>query len=106
VVLLGCFMDPTSIVMIAAPLFIPVVKALGYDTVWFSVAMIINIQLGLITPPFGLDIFTMKALTPPEVSLADVFKSSMPFLALGFVAMILVLAIPPLALWLPGLMAK
>jgi tripartite ATP-independent transporter DctM subunit len=103
---LGAFMDPASIVMITAPLFFPLVRALGYDTLWFAVISLMNIQLGLITPPFGLDVFTMKAIAPTDVSLGDVFKSSMPFLFMGIVVMVLILFVPPIATWLPGLSAK
>ena len=103
---LGCFMDPASIVMISAPLFFPIVAALGYDTLWFAVISLINIQLGLITPPFGLDVFTMKAIAPKDVTLGDVFKSSMPFLYMGFGMMVLIMIFPAIALWLPGIAAK
>jgi tripartite ATP-independent transporter DctM subunit len=105
-VFLGCFMDPASIVMITAPLFFPLVRALGYDTLWFAIISLINIQLGLISPPFGLDVFTMKAIAPPDVTLGDVFKSSMPFLALGFLVMVLIMVFPQVGLWLPSMMSK
>jgi tripartite ATP-independent transporter DctM subunit len=103
---LGAFMDPASIVMISAPLFFPLVRALGYDTLWFAVLSLLNIQLGLITPPFGLDVFTMKAIAPADVSLGDVFRASMPFLLIGILMMALILVFPPIATWLPGLSAK
>lgn len=103
---LGAFMDPASIVMITAPLFFPLVRALGYDTLWFAVISLMNIQLGLITPPFGLDVFTMKAIAPQDVTLGDVFKSSMPFLFMGIGVMVLILVFPALATWLPGLSTK
>jgi tripartite ATP-independent transporter DctM subunit len=103
---MGCFMDPASIVMITAPIFFPLVRALGYDTLWFAVISVLNIQLGLITPPFGLDVFTMKAIAPPDVTLGDVFRSSMPFLFLGILMMVMILVFPPLATWLPGLAGK
>ncbi len=99
---LGCFMDPASIVMITAPLFFPLIRALGYDGVWFGVLSVLNIQLGLITPPFGLDVFTMKAIAPKDVTLGDVFRSSMPFLYLGIAMMVMILVFPPLATWLPS----
>lgn len=106
VLFLGCFMDPASIVMITAPMFMPIISALGFDTLWYSTILLINIQLGLITPPFGLDCYTMKALAPPDISIGDVFRSSMPFLAIGFLVIALIMLFPPLALWLPGIMAK
>jgi len=106
VVFLGCFIDPGSIVMITMPMFMPIISALGYDKLWYGTLLLINIQLGLITPPFGLDCYTMKALAPPDVSLSDVFRSSMPFLSLGFLVMALIMVFPQIALWLPSLMAK
>jgi tripartite ATP-independent transporter DctM subunit len=103
---LGAFMDPASIVMISAPLFFPLVKALGYDTLWFAVISLMNIQLGLITPPFGLDVFTMKAIAPQDVSLGDVFRSSMPFLLMGLTMMALIMIFPSIATWLPGMSGR
>jgi tripartite ATP-independent transporter DctM subunit len=106
IVFLGCFIDPGSIVMITVPMFMPIISALGYDKLLFGTIMVTNIQLGLITPPFGLDCYTMKALAPPDVSLTDVFKSSMPFMTLGFFVIALIMVFPEIALWLPSLMAK
>ncbi len=103
---LGAFMDPASIVMITAPLFFPLVKALGYDPMWFALISLINIQLGLISPPFGLDCFTMKAIAPPDVTLGDVFKSSIPFMLLGLLVMVSVMAFPQIGLWLPSMMSR
>jgi len=99
---LGMFMDPASIVMITAPIFFPLAKELGYDPMWFAVISLLNIQLGLISPPFGLDCFTMKAVAPGDATLGQVFKSSIPFLAIGLLLMILIFAFHPLATWLPG----
>jgi tripartite ATP-independent transporter DctM subunit len=106
VVFLGCFMDPASIVMIAVPMFMPIVTALGFNPLWYAVVLLLNIQLGLITPPFGLDVYTMKALAPPDISVGDVFRSSMPFLAIGFLVMALIMIFPQLATWLPSMMVR
>lgn len=103
-VFMGCFMDPASIVMITVPVFIPLIQALGLDPLWYSVLLLLNIQLGLITPPFGLDCYTMKALSPPEITIEDVFRSSMPFCALGFLVMALIMIFPGIATWLPAFM--
>ncbi len=105
-VFLGAFMDPASIVMITVPVFFPLVKALGYDTLWFAVISLMNIQLGLISPPFGLDCFTMKAIAPGDVTLGDVFKSSIPFMLLGFLSVAMVMMFPQIGLWLPNLMQR
>jgi len=103
-IFLGAFMDPASIVMITVPVFFPLIKALGYDTLWFAVISLINIQLGLISPPFGMDCFTMKAIAPTGVTLGDVFRSTMPFMLLGFLAMTLIMIFPQIGLFLPNLM--
>ena len=103
VVFLGCFMDPASIVMITVPMFFPMIQALGYDMLWYAILLLINVQLGLITPPFGLDVYTMKALSPPDISLGAVFRASMPFLAIGFLLMVIIFIYPPLVTWLPSI---
>ena len=100
---LGMFMDPASIVMITAPIFFPLVRELGYDTLWFAVLSLMNIQLGLISPPFGLDVYTMKAVAPKEVSLGAVFRSSIPFWLIGLFFMVLLFIFPSLATWLPAI---
>jgi len=104
VVFLGCFMDPASIVMISVPIFFPIVQALDYNMLWYSILLLINIQLGLITPPFGLDVYTMKALSPSDVTLGEVFRASIPFLAIGFLLMVIIWVYPPLITWLPSIM--
>jgi len=102
----GMFMDPASIVMITAPIFFPLAQALGYDLIWFGVISLLNIQLGLISPPFGLDVYTMKAVAPKDVSLGTVFRSSMPYLGLGLLLMVLLLFVPEIATWLPSVTGK
>jgi tripartite ATP-independent transporter DctM subunit len=102
-IFLGMFMDPASIVMITAPIFFPLAKELGYDLMWFAVLSLINIQLGLISPPFGLDVYTMKAVAPGDVKLGTVFRSSIPYLLIGFLLMVCVFAFPALATWLPSI---
>ena len=106
VVFLGCFMDPASIVMISVPIFMPIVQALGYDTLWYAVILLINIQLGLITPPFGMDCYMMKALAPSDVTMGDVFRAGTPFLVMGIIVMVLIMVFPQIALWLPSVMAR
>jgi tripartite ATP-independent transporter DctM subunit len=99
---LGCFMDPASIVMITAPIFFPMIRALGFDMLWFATLSLLSVQLGLISPPFGLDVYTMKALAP-QYSLGQVFKSSMPYFAMGLLLLVFIFFVPQLALWLPGI---
>jgi tripartite ATP-independent transporter DctM subunit len=99
---LGCFMDPASIVMITAPIFFPMIRALGFDMLWFATISLLSVQLGLISPPFGLDVYTMKALAP-QYSLGQVFKSSMPYFVMGLLLLVFIFFVPQLALWLPGI---
>ena len=96
-------MDPASIVMITAPIFFPMVKELGFDMLWFATISLLSVQLGLISPPFGLDVYTMKALSPPHISLGQVFKASMPYLAMGLLLLVILFFVPQIATWLPGI---
>ena len=104
VIILGAFMEGASILMVTLPLFIPVVKALGFDPVWFAVLLLINLEMAVISPPVGLCLFTMKAVTPPDITMGDLYKAAFPFLALDLIAMGLILAFPAIALWLPSKM--
>ncbi len=99
--LLGCLMDGISIMLIVVPLFFPLVKQLGYDPIWFAVVTVVNIEIGLITPPFGLNLFVIKAVSPRSVTLVDVYRGSLPFIALNVLVLALVMAFPSIVLWLP-----
>jgi tripartite ATP-independent transporter DctM subunit len=101
---LGCFVDQVSMMLITLPFFMPLVQQLGIDPIWFGVLFLICMQLGLLTPPFGLLLFTMKGVAPPSVSMNDVFRAAMPYVGFGLLALLLVLLFPPLATWLPRLM--
>ncbi len=101
---LGCFMDNLSMVMIAIPIFLPIVNALHFDTLWFSLIMLINMEMGNTTPPFGLLLFVMKGVSPPDTTMGDIYKAGVPFLLCDALAMILVMVFPQIALFLPGLM--
>ncbi|MFP3975623.1 MAG: TRAP transporter large permease subunit [Dehalococcoidia bacterium] len=103
---LGALVDPASIVMITVPLFIPIVEALGFNTLWYAVLMLLSIQLGLITPPFGLDVYTMKAIAPPDISAGDIFRSAMPFFGIAILVLAFIVAFPEIVLWLPGMMIR
>ncbi len=96
-------MDPASIVMITAPIFFPMVKELGFDMLWFATISLLSVQLGLISPPFGLDVYTMKALAPPHITLGDCFRASMPYFAMGLLLLIILFFVPEISTWLPGI---
>jgi tripartite ATP-independent transporter DctM subunit len=104
ILFMGMFMGPNSIMMITLPIYMPIVNALGFDPVWFGVITLINVQLGLISPPFGMDCFVMKGVLTDGTTLAEVFKAAMPFMAVGVFTSVLVMFYPQIALWLPGLM--
>ncbi len=105
VLILGCFLDPASIIMVTIPMFMPIVNALHFNVVWFGCITLINIQLGLITPPFGLDCYTLKALVP-GVTVGEVFRSTIPFLGMGAFVIALIMVFPQIVLWLPTFMAR
>jgi len=104
VVIMGMFMEPASIIMITLPVFMPVVYTLGFDPVWFAVVTLLNIQLGMLSPPFGMSLFVMKGVAPPDTTMGDIYRAALPFFALNLVGMALIIAFPAMALWLPGLM--
>jgi len=106
IMVLGCFMETVAIMMITVPIFMPIVAALHYDLIWFSVIMLINLETGLLTPPFGVTLFVMKGVAPREISMGDIWKAALPYVIIDMVCLAAVLLIPALALYLPGLMGK
>lgn len=104
ILFMGCFMEVVSIFMITLPIFIPVVLALGFDTVWFAVLFLVNTEMALVTPPFGMSLFVMKGVAPPGTTMGEIFRAGLPFLGLMALAMALIIAFPQIALWLPGIM--
>ena len=103
-ILMGTFLDDTAMLVIVAPLYVPLVKALEFDLVWYGVLYTMTCQIAYMTPPFGYNLFLMRAMAPPEVSLADIYRSIIPFVAVMVLALAIVMAFPQIALWLPGLL--
>jgi tripartite ATP-independent transporter DctM subunit len=103
VFLLGMFMETISIMMICLPIFMPIVKLLGFDPVWFGVIMLINFEMGLITPPFGMLLFVMKGVAPKNISIESICWAALPFIACDAIVMALIIAVPQLVLWLPAM---
>jgi len=101
---LGCFVDQVSMMLITLPFFMPLITQLGVEPIWFGVLFLICMQLGLLTPPFGLLLFTMKGVAPPSVTMNDVFRAALPYVWFGLAVLMLVFLCPPLATWLPGLL--
>jgi TRAP-type C4-dicarboxylate transport system permease large subunit len=98
ILIMGCFLDPASIMMITLPIFMPVIAALGYNRVWFGVLFLINVEMGLLTPPFGLNLFVMRAVAPPDTSTKDIYLSAVPFLVCDALVMILIGCFPDITL--------
>ena len=102
-IFLGIFVDQVSMMMITLPIFMPVVQALGVDLVWFGVLFLICMQMGLLLPPHGLLLMTMKGVAPPQVTMLDIFRAVVPFLVMSVLLLALVFLVPAVATWLPAL---
>jgi C4-dicarboxylate transporter, DctM subunit len=100
-IVLGTVMEELTMVLLTIPMFFPVVIGLGFDPVWFGVLIVLVVQIGLISPPVGMNLFVIKALLP-DVRMGEIFRGTWPFVATLAVAMLAVLLIPGLALWLPS----
>ncbi|PVH28843.1 TRAP transporter large permease [Pararhodobacter oceanensis] len=104
VMIMGMFLEQTSIVLVTIPIFLPVIHALGWDPIWFGTIMMLNLEMATITPPFGLSLFVMKGIAPPEVTIGDIYKAALPFIVINIMLMGLMIAFPGIILWLPSLM--
>ncbi|MCL4675723.1 MAG: TRAP transporter large permease [Pararhodobacter sp.] len=101
---LGMFMDPLSIMMLTLPIFMPLVSLYGFDPVWFGVIMLLGLELGLVTPPFGLLLFVMVGVSPPGTTVGQVALAALPYICCTLLLVIILAIFPQLALWLPDLM--
>jgi tripartite ATP-independent transporter DctM subunit len=99
--IMGTFLDDTAMLVIVAPLYVPLVTVLGFDLVWYGVLYTITTQIAYMTPPFGYNLFLMRAMAPPEIELKDIYASILPFVCIMALALALVMAFPQLSLWLP-----
>jgi tripartite ATP-independent transporter DctM subunit len=102
-ILMGMFLDDTAMLVIVAPLYVPLVKVLGFDAIWYGVLYTITCQIAYMTPPFGYNLFLMRAMAPPEISLTDIYRSIIPFVLVMTFALILIMLFPQIALWLPDM---
>ena len=101
-ILMGTFLDDTAMLVIVAPLYVPLVGELGFDLIWYGVLYTITTQIAYMTPPFGYNLFLMRAMAPPEITLRDIYSSILPFVLVMIVALATIMAFPEIALWLPG----
>jgi len=98
---MGMFVPAGAAIAILIPIFMPVVYALKIDPIWFALLFTINMVIGYITPPFGMNLFYMKGVAPPDVTMADLYSSSIPYVLLMLIILAVTIAFPPLVLWLP-----
>jgi len=101
-ILMGTFLDDTAMLVIVAPLYVPLVGALGFDLIWYGILYTITCQIAYMTPPFGYNLFLMRAMAPPEITIRDIYGSITPFVLVMVLALALVMVFPQIALWLPG----
>ena len=102
-IFMGTFIEDFSMIMISVPIFFPVIRALGLDPMWFGILMLVNLQMAIISPPFGLLLFTLKGVAP-DATMADIYRAGIPILLLILILLALLLIFPQLVTWLPGLM--
>jgi tripartite ATP-independent transporter DctM subunit len=100
---LGCFMDPLSIMMVTLPFYMPLIRTAGVDQVWFGIMMLLSLEIGFLTPPFGLSLFVMRGVAPPDISMRDIIVAAVPFVALQIVGLAVIFGVPSIVTWLPAL---
>lgn len=102
-IIMGMFLDDTAMLVIVAPLYIPLVITLGFDPIWYGILYTITCQIAYMTPPFGYNLFLMKAMAPKEITLIDIYKSIIPFVLIMILGLAIITLFPQIALWLPSL---
>jgi tripartite ATP-independent transporter DctM subunit len=103
---MGCFIDALPIMIITVPIFMPAIMALGFDPIWFGAIMLLNMQMGTLSPPFGLVLFVMRGVAPPHIRMRDIYVSVYPILGLDLIVMAIMILFPQVVLWLPSMMIK
>jgi tripartite ATP-independent transporter DctM subunit len=104
VLIMGCFMETVAIMMITIPIYMPVVNAFGFDKIWFGVMMLITLETGLITPPFGVTLFVMKGVAPPDVTMGDIWRAVTPYVIVDILCIALIMVMPGIATVVTNLM--
>ena len=103
VLILGMFITASATIMVIAPLSMPIIHALGFDPVWFAVLIMLGVEMGGTTPPFGCVLFVMKGVGPPDTKIEDCYRAALPFLGTDLIVMVLLFVFPVIALWLPSI---
>ena len=99
---LGMFMEQISMMLLTVPVFFPLAASLGFDPIWFALIMLLGLEIGFTTPPFGLLLFVMKGTAPPDTTMREIYLAALPFIACSLLLVGLLILFPPLATWLPG----
>ncbi|MBY5967519.1 TRAP transporter large permease [Halomonas denitrificans] len=102
-ILLGMIVDAVSLIVVTTPVLLPLIQAMGYDPLWFGIVMVLNLEIAVITPPVGLNLYALRGVCP-ELSVEEIIKSALPFVAVQFIVLMLFVMFPSISLWLPGLM--
>lgn len=102
-VLLGMLVDAVSLIVVTTPVLLPLIEALGYDPLWFGIVLVLNLEIAVVTPPVGLNLYALRGVCP-ELSIEEIIRSALPFVAVQFLVLMLFVFFPSLSLWLPGLM--
>lgn len=102
-IVLGMLIDGTSLIIVTTPIFLPVITALGYDPLWFGIIMVLSLEIAVVTPPVGLNLYTLHSIYP-RLSVEEIIKGSIPFILVQTIVMLIFLAFPALSLWLPSTM--
>jgi len=105
-ILMGMFLDDTAMLVIVAPLYVPLIIALGFNPIWYGVLYTITCQIAYMTPPFGYNLFLMRAMAPKEISLYDIYRSIIPFVIVMSIGLAIVMIFPEIATWLPEYVSK
>jgi tripartite ATP-independent transporter DctM subunit len=103
-IFLGVFVDQVSMMLITLPVFMPIVQRLEIDLIWFGVLYLICMQLGLLLPPHGLLLMTMKGVAPPEVTMAHIFRAVVPYITMSLLLLLIIISFPAIATWLPNIL--
>jgi C4-dicarboxylate transporter DctM subunit len=99
-VVLGMFIDPLSLLLMTVSVMVPIITKLGYDPIWFGVVLVILIEIGMITPPVGMNLFTIQAISPPgTIKMSDVASGSLPFVGLMLTLCLILIVFPEIVLW-------
>jgi len=101
---LAMVLDPAGIMMLCVPVFLPIIKAHGFDPLWFGILFVINMEIGYMTPPFGFNLFYLKGIVPEGITMMDIYRSVIPYTLVELTGMIIVMLFPQIAIWLPNLL--